>query len=369
MFCASRRIVLRALAVSAVLAGCAETTDPSVSSSLELKLAKGTPSGSSMVQMAGPAGNSAANNVNSSGVIAGGRAGGCNSGKLPVVWANAAASPVDLPLIAPWCNGSALYINDAGVMMGHLNPGAERVAVRWIPENGAYRVEALGLLPDGAPPDMTDQNQAGHAIANRNGGAGLGRTFWWSAETGFLPVPYANGATSCNLQALNELEEIVGGCTVNGVISAAFWSSPASVPILLPRLSGYNYAHAAGALNNNGVAAGYAMNSLKSGLVETGVRYTRTGSTWTIEVLPTLGSNRTSVWDINDSGWITGASDVLNSKYHAFLLVPGRPIKDLGSIGPESYGFAISPASAVNKFVVGITDVSSYRRAVAWPVE
>jgi len=319
-----------------------------------------------MQELSSPSGSSNANDVNSSGAIAGGRAGGCGPALYPVVWYSGGA-PVDLPVIAPYCNGTANFINETGAMIGSLNLLGTRVAVHWTPDASqpsGYSVEPMGALPDGSWPDLKGLNDNGVAIGNHNGAPGS-KPYWWTATDGWQALPMAD-ATQCYAEGINNVGEISGLCTVGGVSSAALWSSVSSTPVLLPRLAGNNGSHSALALNNNGVTVGYASSTSRSGsIVQTGVRWTRNGTTWTIDVLPDFGKGGTQTWDINDAGWITGSSWVGTSKNHAFLLIPGQPIKDLGTLGSESWGFAVSPSNGV-PLVVGVSAVGSYKRATLW---
>jgi probable HAF family extracellular repeat protein len=321
-----------------------------------------------MQELSSPPGSSNANDVNSTGTIAGGRAGGCDTGLYPVIW-RGGGEPVDLPVIAPWCNGTANFINEGEVMVGRLNLRGTQMAVRWVPDASqpsGYSVAEMGALPDGSSPDVKGLNDGGYAIANHNGAPGS-RGYWWNESTGWSQLAMPAGATQCYAEAINNAGEISGMCTVGGVSSAAFWSSVSATPELLPRLSGYTQSHSALALNNNGVAVGYAGKLSKSGsLTQTGVRWTRSGTTWTIDVLPDFGRGGTQTWDVNDAGSITGASWVGTSKNHAFLLVPGQSIRDLGSLGTESWGFAVSPSNAGSAMVVGVSSVGTVKRATLW---
>ena len=97
----------------------------------------------SIEQLAGPAGSSAANDVNGSGLIVGGRAGGCDSHQLPAYW-NGGGQPIDLPLLGPWCYGNAMFVNESSVIIGHMNYGASLVGVMWTPDgSGGYAVSDL----------------------------------------------------------------------------------------------------------------------------------------------------------------------------------------------------------------------------------
>jgi probable HAF family extracellular repeat protein len=320
----------------------------------------------SIEQLAGPSGNSAANDVSSTGLIVGGRAGGCDSHQLPAYWLNG-GQPIDLPLLAPWCYGNAMFVNESGVIIGHMNPGANLVGVLWTPDGlGGYIVSDLGTL-EGKGPDLRGLNNAGLIVANINVFSNeTGGGFWRSPETPWQRLQKVAGATGCFADAINDSDEVAGFCYISGISEAAFWASPTAIPELLPRLPNHNYAHTVHGLNNTGIAVGYAMNRTKSGqVITTGVKWVRSGATWTIYVLPDLGGGGSQAYDVNDAGWVVGNSTLpQGGKKHAALWIPGAAAKDLGALGPESWAFAISPSSAAQTMVVGVGDVGSYRRAL-----
>jgi probable HAF family extracellular repeat protein len=361
---------MRSRTVPAVLSllclACAES--PSSPESRDTPLAAAPTGPSTIQELSAPPGNSGARDVNASGVIAGSRTGGC--WRQPVVWSAQGVSN-DLPLLPSECGGLASVINSQGMVMGPMtgSTGSATTLVRWIPDGSGYTVESMELLPDGAVADVKDLNDAGFAVANRNGGPVGSRPFWWSEATGFVPLAMAPGATECYAHAINELAEIAGSCNVNGSI-AAYWSSPSATPILLPKLPGYNGLHQALGLNDSGIAVGTAWNSKGGRITSIAVRWVRAGETWTVCSLGGLGGKDGAANDVNAAGWITGWSELSSGKDRAFLWVPGQGMRDLGTLGPESWGYAInSPVPGTPLLIAGATgvsDVSGVRRAVVW---
>jgi probable HAF family extracellular repeat protein len=319
-----------------------------------------------MQEMSSPAGSSNAWSAAANGDVVGARAGGCNSSMLPVIWP-AAGAPVDLPLIAPWCNGIANFVNSSGVMVGRLNLGTNStVPVRWLPNGSDYLVEPMGLLPDGSSPDLMGMNDSGYVVANHNGSPGS-RPYWWSRDSGWLPIATVTGASDCYANAINTVGEISGSCAISGVLTAVFWSSRFAIPTLLPRLPGSTLRFSAMGLNNLGVVVGDGYSFAKSGQATyTGARWTRTGSTWSIETLPGLSAGGSQPKSVNDAGWIVGTGWVGSDKNHAFVIAPGQPIRDLGSLGTESWVMGMSPGSAGPGFVVGVSNVGTVKRATLW---
>jgi hypothetical protein len=317
--------------------------------------------------LSGPPGGSAANDVTTTGIVAGGRAGGCASGRVPAYWRNGGL-PVDLPLLAPWCNGTALYINESGVMIGRLDPSGAGVAVRWVSNPAAttgYEVSAMNPPSDGTSAAffLDGLNEGGIAIGNRWHGSNT-LPYSWSQNGGWVAMRISaeSSTTGCYVEALNDVGEATGECWTGGVGSAVFWSSLSSSPQTLPPVSGYTFASDGKSLNNLGVVVGYAMQQTKSGGATVGARWTRrTDGTWNNpEVLTNLDPQ-----DINDDG-VTVGSTVVSSKHHAFILVPGQPVKDLGSIGSESWAFAVTPRGGFSVLVAGATTISNYTRGTLW---
>lgn len=349
------------LFIPLVLIGSTSCSEPTSTMSIEQDAARSARSSSIAVELAAPPGTSNANDVTSGGLIVGGVSGGCNSSLRPVTWPTE-SSYQELPLLSPWCNGTANFVNEGGTIIGRLNLGTtSAVAVRWTPNGAGYSVDAMGALPDGSSPDLKGLNAAGEAIANHNGQPGS-RPYWWSAATGWQPIPIAAGAANCYAEGLDDLGEISGQC--DG--TAQYWSSHTAAPQPLPRLAGYDGAHSATALNTRGVAVGYADRTVSGKLVQAGVRWTQGAAGWTPETLPNLGAGGTQPWDVNDAGVAVGASWVAPSKNHAFLLPPGGSMRDLGSLGTESWAFAITPSSAASVVVVGVSAVGTTKRATMW---
>jgi probable HAF family extracellular repeat protein len=320
-----------------------------------------------MQEMSSPAGSSNAWSAAANGDVVGARAGGCNSSMLPVIWPGAGA-PVDLPLIAPWCNGIANFVNSSGVMVGRLNLGTNStVPVRWLPSgSGGYTVEAMGLLPDGSSPDLMGMNDSGYVVGNHNGAPGS-RPYWWSRESGWSPITIVTGATDCYANAINSVGEISGSCAIGGVLSAVFWSSRFASPTLLPRLPGSSLRFSAMGMNNLGVVVGQGYSNAKGNQGGyTGIRWTRTGSAWSIETLPGLSAGGSQPRTVNDAGWIVGTGWVGTDKNHAFVIAPGQAIRDLGSLGTESWVMGMSPGASGSPLVAGVSNVGTVKRATIW---
>jgi probable HAF family extracellular repeat protein len=320
--------------------------------------------------LAGPPGGSAANAVNASGIVAGGRAGGCAAGRTPAYWSNGGL-PVDLPLIAPYCNGTALYINESGMMIGRLDPSGAGFPVRWVPNGAGYDVYALNPPSDGTTAAfvLDGLNKSGVVVGNRWHGANT-VPYSWSQGGGWgvMPINAETATTGCYVEALNDNGEGVGECWTAGTGKAVFWGSSTTSPVLLPQLAGYTSASSGKALNNVGTIVGYAVKQTKSGSVTAGVRWTRQpDGSWSnpglLPDVPTPGASRGE--DVNDDGVIVGVTSISN-KNRAFILFPGQPIRDLGSVGGETWAFSVTPAGSFPTLVAGTTFIANYNRGTIW---
>jgi len=327
-----------------------------------------------MEQLSAPSGSSGAHDINSSGVIAGSVAGGCDGYNLPAVWTS--GNPSTLPLPPGLCRGRALRISDGGVVIGQAYAAGatsltQSVPLIWKPDGDSYSVQELGVTEYGRPYDILSANESSHAVVMI--GIYYGKAFWWSEATGFVEVKYPANATGCYLNDVSDTDQIVGSCqwefpnsTPNRNFNAVFWSSPTADPVVLPRMAGYNYSHSPSAINNNGIVVGQVWNSAKSGLKKAGARWIQSGSTWTVELLPNLGGGETYPKDINDDGWVTGHSFVSTGRAHAFLWRAGSIIRDLGAIGNESWAEAITSSGSVETLIVGSSSLANDNRAVVW---
>jgi probable HAF family extracellular repeat protein len=221
-------------------------------------------------------------------------------------------------------------------------------------------------LPDGSSPDLMGMNDSGYVVGNHNGAPGS-RPYWWSRESGWSPITIVTGATDCYANAINSVGEISGSCAIGGVLSAVFWSSRFASPTLLPRLPGSSLRFSAMGMNNLGVVVGQGYSNAKGNQGGyTGIRWTRTGSAWSIETLPGLSAGGSQPRTVNDAGWIVGTGWVGTDKNHAFVIAPGQAIRDLGSLGTESWVMGMSPGASGPPLVAGVSNVGTVKRATIW---
>jgi len=307
-------------------------------------------------------GSGTARDVNSAGVIAGTRGGTCDSGPLPVVW-DASHQMIDLPLPSGFCNAWPEFIDESGVVVGTARSDLVRTVLRWIPGPNGYSVETA-LAFTTSTVDVIGINRYGHIVGSYAGNGG--HAFWWSAETGLVDLPIAPDGRNCAAWGVNDLDQIVGSCTLSGSI-AMFWESPYAAPVVLPRLPGYDMGYRGQVVNNVGDIAGYASVSYKGRCcTHAAVRWVRNGQSWIPENLGSIGSNPDPIPSaMNDDGWIVGADLSSGNTRHAFLWRPGFGMKDLGSSGGESYAWGLSN-DGPSSVVVGQQNRQSQWRAVVW---
>lgn len=323
-----------------------------------------------MEQLVTPSGTSNATGVNSSGVIAGYRSGGCDSGVLPSVWLDP-TTRIDLPLPAGYCRGVATKVNDAGVVLGRVDPPSSSTgrAVRWVQGPDGYVPSLLGSIPGGGGQLVGGLNNSGNAVFHQSGGTAPGiihSALWWSEASGLTVLALPAGNSICVADDLNDLDQIAGACGPSPFMPVV-WDSPSAAPSILPTLPGYNYGGEVRSLNNTGIATGTVSNKLKSGkIVQTGVRWTRAGTSWQVEALPDLGGGESLPLHVNGDGWIVGRSTVSASQYRGALWMPGAPVVNLGGFGPGSIAYQITPAGAAQRLIVGQSAVGGDSRAVVW---
>ena len=323
-----------------------------------------------MEQLSTPSGNSNATGVNSSGVIAGYRSGGCDGGTIPTVWLDA-ASRIDLPLPSGYCRGVATRINNSGDVLGRVDASGSSVGriTRWVHGADGYIPTVLGSIGSGGQL-LGGFNNAGHAAFHQSGGILPGQIHsasWWSEETGIVVLAFPAGHTTCTAEDLNDLDQIVGACEGNPPFLPVIWDSPSAAPVILPVPAGFNGGGVLRSINNNGIAVGTVSTQNKSGKITyIGARWIRTGTSWRVELLPDLGGGESTPFHVNDDGWIVGRSTVTGSQYTAALWVPGAPVKNLGGFGTGSYAYQITPAGASQRLIVGQSAVGSDSRAVVW---
>lgn len=240
--------------------------------------------------------------INDAGVVVGdsGYAAGPNN-KLPFRWQNGVMTALGgFPGSTRWPEGSASAVNDAGVIVGasrHPATGQQN-PYQWIA--GTFvDLGALGKTGTWAH-DISSAEPAQIAGAVETDATRLATRAWiWSASTGQVLIPPLPGGTSNSATAINKSGHVVG---------------------------------------SSGTA-----DSQQHAFLNIGD---------TVTDLGTLGGPWSTAQDINDEGWIVGASRIDASTrgqpIHAFLYTRVRGMRDLGTLGGlHSWAFGINNAGVV----------------------
>jgi hypothetical protein len=248
-----------------------------------------------------------AQDVNSSGDVAGNYATGgtCPAAGIPptvivVVHLDGTRAVLPMPSSGLYCHSQAHAINNSGQVMGRLEgiTGVPSTRAIWTPSGDTYTIRELGPTPDGFRPYTSGGfNNLGQVIGWTNGVPNVGKVYWWSETTGWLPMAVPAGATRCNVyNGINDREEIVGKCVVGGVTRPYYWQNHTATPIAMPTQAGVTDPTPQD-INNSGVVVGYSP----------ALRWTPNGpGSWIAEKLPDAGKGSSS-YRITDDGSIAGS--------------------------------------------------------------
>jgi uncharacterized membrane protein len=247
--------------------------------------------------LSAPEGFSAVQAVSEHGLLVGRITTSCGPGWAPAVW-DQQGQLTTLPPLPGSCGGGARGVNSAGVAVGQAYIGSTSSSdVQWVPSGGAYQAQQLPRLPDGSMAGVWGVNAGGSIV-------GANTASFWSASTGWQILSRPSSATKCLGEiSLNDLNAIVGSCTIAGEQKGVYWGSPTSAPVLLPVATGGTRA-SAWDINNAGVIVGYTSIGTHRA-VDRATRWTPSGTSWTVEFLPDLGSGSVA-YVINEAGQIAG---------------------------------------------------------------
>ena len=299
------------------------------------------------------------NGVNVSGDAVGRGPGAalCSSESLPFLWRQD-GSRVSLPL-GTYCAGVAWAINESGVILGWLFGGAATQSGLWIPSGTGYTLQVLPPAPDGyQPATQGGLNDAGEVIGWAQG---IARLYWWSAATGWLPMQVPAGATTCQVHAaINNLGAIAGRCSIAGKASDGYyWQDHNATPVLLPRPSGTGDVYVWD-MNDAGVVVGYMYGSPTRA-----VKWTPTGSGYTVSFLPDLGV-KSAAYSIAQDGTVSGSVNRTTNNPRPALWLPAGGLTLLGLLNNGNSGEAMDVAATSTGLVAGGT---SNQTAVRWKVD
>lgn len=236
-----------------------------------------------------------------------------------------------LPAPEPY-HAAALAISDAGHIVGTSMRFMffDARAVIW--HNGT--VTDMGLVPNTDHCQGNDVNDDGVVTGScMSDFGGSGYAFRWSQTDGqdVIMGPLQNEDATGN--GIDAEGRIVGGHGES--VGAFMWENGSITPLI----NGPYGAHAL-ATNDNNEIVGWV----------SGPGFTLSAFRWsdgTAIDLGTLGEvNSTRAQDINNNGWIVGASTVGGFEY-AFLWTEGE-IRNLNDLIPPSTGWVLRSAEAIN---------------------
>ncbi|HEX9172862.1 MAG TPA: PKD domain-containing protein [Telluria sp.] len=205
------------------------------------------------------------------------------------------------------------------------------------------------------------------AVNNRGQVAGdWGRAFRWSVATGLVYID--NSTPSSQSFAINEKGHIAGEALFNAAINEyrAFLWTPQTGMRDLGNLGGRSRALA---LNESGTVVGFS-NTVQGGDNSTNIAF-RWTSAEGMRPLGTLPGDATQANDVNESGYIVGATPVVaGGLEHAFLWTPKGGLHDLGTgTGHRSNALRINDKGMVIGNLTGKRGGAFFEHGFVWTRE
>src|ERR1700737_2282384 len=274
----------------------------------------------------------------------------CASSYLPILW-RADGTRVVLPT-GTHCAGTAWKINSSGAVSGQLFVPAGTAL--WTPQaDGSYTLQDLGPTPAGTLARNTGAfNDAGEILGWYNGA----KLYWRTSATPWTLMSVPSGATDCAVaRAINGRGEIVGRCTVNGVLSPYYWKNHSAIPVALPRPATTSMIFPA-EINDAGVIAGYELAGSYQAM-----RWVPSASTYpSFEYLPDAGLG-SEAYGIAPDGTIAGSIETPTGTRPAIWPASGG-YQLLGFLGSAAYGAAFGVTVTSGGLVpVGYQDSQALR--------
>lgn len=236
-----------------------------------------------------------------------------------------------LPAPEPYY-GAALAINDAGHIVGTSTRFMFFDARPVIWHNGT--VIDMGLVPGTDHCQGNDVNDDGVVVGScMSDFGGSGYAFRWSIESGQTVIMGPLQNEDATGHAIDSLGRIVGGHGPS--VGAYVWQAGAVTSLI-----NGPFGAAALSINHNNQIVGWA----------SGAGFTVFAFRWSDGTVINLGSLGESIntraHDINNNGWIVGASTVAGFDY-AVVWVDGA-IHDLNDSIPQASGWVLQTAEAIN---------------------
>ena len=289
----------RLLALCALLAGCAGTptdagTDAGTDGPSFAKAPPPPPPEAAAQLLESPAAASFVNGASPTGFLTGRVTTACGTFG-PAFW-DRAGHLTTLPAVAGSCGGIGHAVNGSGVVVGTAYNGTQAAGpVRWTPAAGGYIAETLPVLPNGKDPGPWGINEDGW-ISSGNAAA------VWTPTGGWHVLALPAGTTSCAYSKIGNSGQVVSTCTIAGVTKGVVWETLDAAPVVLP-LPPRGVKGFVNGINAAGTVAGFVT---ATDVSFRAVRWTRSGTEWTVQVLPDLGKGA-GAQAINDDGDVAGS--------------------------------------------------------------
>jgi hypothetical protein len=273
--------------------------------------------------------------INSSGIAVGfGKqtTSGCTNRGF--VWSQSTGAML-LPMPTGYCASIGDAISEGSVIIGPIaRKSSPYELARWTPNgSGSWNVEVIGRPVTGATWLTTHGvNDTGSISSSwRNADATLD-SWYWNQQTGWLRLARPAGSTFCELEKMNDRDEMVGYCHTPST-PGTYWAGPYAPATLLPSPQG-GLAGDAFVINASGAIRGVGT----IGGVNHTLRWIPDGSGgWTVEDLGTL-----AVADRNEQGSV--------------LVTTGPRAQYIPAGGvAESLGVRLSGGLVANQSVDGTT--------------
>jgi len=285
----------RLLALCVLLVGCAGTpTDAGTDGPSFGKAPPPPPTEAAAQILESPAAASFVNGASPTGTLTGRVTTACGVFG-PAFW-DRAGRLTTLPTVAGTCGGIGQAVNGSGVVVGTAYNGTQAAgAVRWTPATEGYIAERLPVLPNGKDAGPWGVNEDGW-ISSGNAAAVYTPSDGWHVFT----VPA--GTTGCAFTKIGNSGQAVSSCTIAGVTQGVFWETLDAAPVVLP-LPPRGVRGFPNGINTGGAIAGFVT---AADVSYRAVRWTRSGTEWTVQTLPDLGKGA-GAQAINDDGDVAGS--------------------------------------------------------------
>jgi len=272
--------------------------------------------------------------VNSSGIIVGYGTGTGGCGNRGYVWSEATGG-MALPLPTGYCASIADAVSEGGVIIGPIaKQSSSYELARWTPNgSGSWNVQVIGRPVSNSTWLTTHGvNDVGSISSSWKNADGTLDSWYWNQATGWVRLSRPAGSTFCELEKMNNHDEMVGYChTSSG--NGIYWGNPTAPARQLPSPQG-GVAGNAYLISESGVIRGA---STIGGVDHMVLWIPDGGGGWSIQDLGTM-----SVADRNEQGSI---------------LVTTTPRAQYTPVGgvTESLGVHLTGGNVSNQSVNGTT--------------